>query len=115
MLSLHCAQRAGGGQVPALVWLLLHTHVHLVLAADQHSMQLRVSHGSVSLPQHRQKLKWAASAFNGAIELPDGSQVTLYVPQPVHLPGSPAAGRNNAVPEAELCLCWLLEAASVGE
>lgn len=59
--------------------------------------------------------KWAASAFNGAIELPDGSQVTLYVPQIVHLPDSPATGRNNAVPEAELCLCWLLEAASVGK
>lgn len=58
--------------------------------------------------------KWAASTFNGATELPDGSQEALYVPQHVLLPDSPSTGGNKAVPEAELCLCWLLEAVSVG-
>jgi len=57
MLSLHHAQRARGELVPALVRLLLHTHVHLVLAASQHSVHLRVSHRSLFLLKHRQKLK----------------------------------------------------------
>lgn len=54
------------------------------------------------------------STYNGATELPDGSQETLYVPHCVHLPDSPATGRNNAMPEAELCLSQLLEAVPVG-